>query len=69
MKFPAKTWLEYFRRVAQQNSPGNDNLEVYSKASDPSKLNQKERVKALPEEQDAIVLLAAFWSLRGWVRL
>jgi hypothetical protein len=58
MRFPAKTWLEYFKNVAQKNYSGNDNLEVYSNAANPTKLNQNERIKALTEEQDAIVLLA-----------
>ena len=58
MRFPAKTWLEYFKKVVEENNSGNDNLEVYSNAANPAKLNQNERIKALTEEQDAIILLA-----------
>ena len=53
-----QTWNKHPQQIAEQNDTGNRNLTIFADTSNPTKLKTtEERIKALTEENDVIILL------------
>jgi hypothetical protein len=53
-----QTWNKHLQRIAKQNDTGNHNLTIFADTSNPTKLKTtEERIKALAEENEVIILL------------
>jgi hypothetical protein len=54
----SNSFRDYLIRLSELNEPGNENLQLYREAADPSLTNEKERARYLTLDKNAAVLIA-----------